>query len=172
MDQHETTTPTERKPLGRRTVLKGAAWSVPAVVAVGATPAFAATGALLPLDGGQLSFTRSQTTGTYTWAVTNPNSVEISISSISFTGVTPNTYTIVSPTSNNVTIGAGGTAQGLTFAITGLAANNQDMADFTFTVEFESTVDARTGSTDWQVQTPNLAPNGNHTFALNGNLYT
>jgi len=44
VDQHETTTPTERKPLGRRTVLKGAAWSVPAVVAVGATPAFAATG--------------------------------------------------------------------------------------------------------------------------------
>lgn len=43
MNQHETTTPTERKPFGRRTVLKGAAWSVPAVVAVGATPAFAAT---------------------------------------------------------------------------------------------------------------------------------
>lgn len=50
MNQHETTTPTERKPFGRRTVLKGAAWSVPAVVAVGATPAFAATG------GGALAF--------------------------------------------------------------------------------------------------------------------
>lgn len=50
VDQHETTTPTERKPLGRRTVLKGAAWSVPAVVAVGATPAFAATGNFFTFD--------------------------------------------------------------------------------------------------------------------------
>lgn len=43
MDAHETTATPVRRRLDRRTVLKGAAWSVPAVVAVGATPAFAAT---------------------------------------------------------------------------------------------------------------------------------
>ncbi len=41
MHEHETTTSPERSVLGRRTILKGAAWSVPAVLAVGATPAFA-----------------------------------------------------------------------------------------------------------------------------------
>lgn len=68
MDQHETTTPTERKPLGRRTVLKGAAWSVPAVVAVGATPAFAATLDTTPpnatLTGASASGTTITLTGT------------------------------------------------------------------------------------------------------------
>lgn len=37
----------KRSALARRTLLKGAAWSVPAVVVVGATPAFAATGGAL-----------------------------------------------------------------------------------------------------------------------------
>lgn len=45
MDQHNATPDTqERSSVGRRTVLKGAAWSVPVVAVVGATPAFAKTG--------------------------------------------------------------------------------------------------------------------------------
>lgn len=48
MDAHETTATPARRRLDRRTVLKGAAWSVPAVVAVGATPAFAATDSVPP----------------------------------------------------------------------------------------------------------------------------
>jgi len=44
MDQHNATPDTqERSSVARRTVLKGAAWSVPVVAVVGATPAFAAT---------------------------------------------------------------------------------------------------------------------------------
>lgn len=42
--QIETVEAAERAPVARRTLLKGAAWSVPAVMVVGATPAFAQTG--------------------------------------------------------------------------------------------------------------------------------
>lgn len=77
MDQHESTTTPERSVLGRRTILKGAAWSVPAVLAVGATPAFAASN--LALSSGLLRVRRRGGNVRYEWTATNENDPGTSI---------------------------------------------------------------------------------------------
>lgn len=122
MDQHETTTPTERKPLGRRTVLKGAAWSVPAVVAVGVTPAFAASD--IPPVSEQLSVTNNRGTFTYVWRFRNDNATAMTVSGVTATSPA----TLQPPISVTVSPGATGT-----FTFTATDAGNTPPG-FQFTV--------------------------------------
>lgn len=100
MDQHETTTPTERKPLGRRTVLKGAAWSVPAVVAVGATPAFAATGDSVTIESVTVAPTATEAPDTSYINLSNQDAT------VTVTGTATDGVTLVVTATGGYTSGA------------------------------------------------------------------
>lgn len=124
--------------VSRRTLLTGAAWSVPAVLVVGATPAFAlSTGRLTAVSA---TAVRGTTDITINFVVRNPNSHDIiTIDSVTVTAqtnsadvrtttvvsrpivptpVSPGDYTIVfSQTANN-------------------NGNNVNTAQFTFTVTY------------------------------------
>ncbi len=88
MDQDNATLETEeRSSLGRRSVLKGVAWSVPVVAVVGATPAMAVSNAKLLVT--KISAVRTTASPrkvvTFTISVSNSNSISIDITDISFT---------------------------------------------------------------------------------------
>ena len=116
--------------------LKGAAWSVPAVIAVGATPAFAATGQTVPLfESVSLLATRgsSSTAGTvsYKWTVkTNaPTSVAASVT------VSPGAgWNRLGPV-----VGTSISTSGSQFTLSGdlsSPANKNPVPTFTFTITY------------------------------------
>lgn len=83
MHERETTTSPERSVLGRRTILKGAAWSVPAVLAVGATPAFASSTSKVDVTTMDVGVERK--VHTFTLTVYNPNSIAVNIDGLTYT---------------------------------------------------------------------------------------
>jgi hypothetical protein len=121
MDQHNATPDTEPSSVGRRTVLKGAAWSVPVVAVVGATPALAVSN--LKLTVTEITAKRPSKGSKYvdfTISVSNTNSVSVDITDISFaTNTGWDAYT------DEVTdlVGASGTA---TFSFRGKEGNASD----------------------------------------------
>lgn len=141
MDQRATTTSTERKPFGRRTVLKGAAWSVPAVVAVGATPAFAATGTVPLLEHVSLSAIRPtaqpQKVVNFTWQL--KANADVTVTSISFgaTGFTAapiGPFTFTAGETKTITFsGANGAGSSNVVPIITITAVATGFADSTFT---------------------------------------
>jgi len=99
MDQHNVTPDThERSSVGRRTVLKGAAWSVPAVAVIGATPALAQSGSKLTVT--KITQVRSGKNVDFTLTLKNTNGFDVTIGSIQFT--TSKEWTNF-PSANNTT---------------------------------------------------------------------
>ncbi len=86
MYERETTTSPERSVLGRRTVLKGAAWSVPAVLAVGATPAFASSTS--KVDVTSMNVTVDGKIHTFTVTLYNPNTIDVTVDGLAFATAT------------------------------------------------------------------------------------
>lgn len=84
MDQTIDERAPEQAGLQRRTLLKGAAWSVPAVLLVGATPAFAASN--LKVDVTAISVSVTGKTYVFTLTTKNLNSISVTIGSVDLTG--------------------------------------------------------------------------------------
>lgn len=134
MNAHETET-TTRPGLGRRTVLKGAAWSVPAVVAVGATPAFAQTGGTeVPLIVTEPTITANRpTTGNQrtvnftNWLITSNETVTVASILFAVQGFTVSTY------SNPGTLTAGVQTE-ITFSGTNGNASTTTVGAITITI--------------------------------------
>lgn len=145
--------------LRRRAVLKGAAWSVPVVVALGATPAYAVSDA----PPAPVSFTVNNTGGTFTyvWTVKNPNpgaTMTVNIASV------PVTYY---QGANPTTIAAGTDA---TFQFQATQAGNTPPG-FTMTISWS--VAGATGSTLYTVLGNGKVNNGTtETWQLSGTTYS
>lgn len=138
VDQHETTASPERKALGRRTILKGAAWSVPAVLAVGATPAFAASNLKVEVTG--IVASRDKKNVTFTLTVKNENTIPVTISSVQYPTPPGKWESFATATISATPWAAGSTANTVQF--TGTERDNSD-AFTTFTITL---VDSRVGS--------------------------
>jgi hypothetical protein len=140
--EHETTTSPERSVLGRRTILKGAAWSVPAVLAVGATPAFAVSNDLSVAS--EMSVSRTRKTVTYNLPISNPaptGGTQITSIAVALSGVSASWST--SPPKDAFSAAVGTTSlagqQGTTVTFTGKnqAANTNATYVFNFTINYQ-----------------------------------
>jgi len=161
MNAHETET-TTRPGLGRRTVLKGAAWSVPAVVAVGVTPAFAQTGEQIPIfesvgltaDRGRQ---QTQTAGniTYAWTFKSNATETVTINLIETD--TPPGWTSLGVTEFPTSVGAGQNSTPVSISgVKAAPANGATLPGFTITITFNGTQTATFG-----VASHDLAQNAN-----------
>lgn len=163
-----------RSGLGRRTLLKGAAWSVPAVVVVGATPAFAATGDVVAIT--------SVTVNTQPTGAPNTSYINISNQNSTVTVVgtaTPGVQIVVTATGGytsdpvtatggdwQVIIPAGSLAQGvLSFTATVTVGGFPDVTS-------PQTVTKDTDAPAPGISTPSYAQAPTKTLTVTGTLST
>lgn len=126
----------------RRTVLKMAAWATPAITLMSATPAFAATPG--PTTGEKVSVTsatasRDHKTLTFVLTVTNPNTIAVTISTVTFPSPDGKWVSFALGSISPSPLPAGSTSNTITF--TGTKGSANDAFDsFVITL-----IDLRTG---------------------------
>lgn len=138
MDQHNATPDTEPSSVGRRTVLKGAAWSVPVVAVVGATPVFAASNLKVAVTAASATSGTGKTV-TFKLTVKNPNTIAVTINSVTIPAAAGQWASFGPATISSSPWAASSTANTITFV--GTEGDNSAAFDsFTITL-----VDSRTG---------------------------